>query len=202
MTESSSTRDNSKKPIPDAPPAVIATAPEKLKAEVAPPAAPVAQADAMAVLGQVIGDAVAQGMAASAPRRKVSIGEYDPKTACQPDKTKTIKLTRVCFQNGAFIHAHVLYNDEIELLNGLTHSGRYIDRLVEVVLVPNGAEDEVHINYNNKTNDQRNKVVTKVNSVGEVSVFAAILRALSREQNAERLADETNNNARAARPRR
>lgn len=106
-------------------------------------------------LGKTIADGVNQGMAANAPRRKVTIGQYDPKTWAQPDRTKTHKLQRECYQNGAWMNPHSMTNAEIDGLNGITHNGRYLDRIVEVFIRSNGSEDEVHIRYNNKTPSQR-----------------------------------------------
>lgn len=94
---------------------------------------------------------IAQTIAANQPKRKVTIGDYNPKSVLHPDGIKnTPKLTRKCYQNGVELHEDTLKDSEIRLLNRITHSGRYIDRKVEVFLQQNGSTDDVHIRYNNK----------------------------------------------------
>ena len=105
-----------------------------------------------ASLGKTIGDSVAQGIAAST-RKKVSYGEYI-RGAHSPFHTKSWKETPVMrrryYQNNAWISPSTSFDEEIVLLNKITHSGRYIDRLVEVQVVGEGtAEEEVHIRFNN-----------------------------------------------------
>jgi hypothetical protein len=145
----------------------------------------------LAYVGKIMGDAVAAGIAKNQPKRKKTFGEYDPKTAFQPDRRKTLKLNRPAFQNGAWINPVNLFNHEIDALNKITHSGRYIDRLVEVVLVANGADDEVHLRYNNKTMAQRLENKGKWRDLGDM--LAQILVA----QAAERLEDEIHGQNRA-----
>jgi hypothetical protein len=96
-------------------------------------------------MGAVIGTAVAQGIAANT-RKKVTFGEYELRR-----KAGRPELRRKLWQNGIEVNPNPLLPEEINLLNRLTHSGRYFDRLVEVV----ATEDEVFIRYNNKTPDQR-----------------------------------------------
>ncbi len=105
--------------------------------------------------GPGLADAIA-ALTANAPRRRKTIGEYDPRTYVQPDKSKALKLTRDCYQNGTPMYAENINNEEISLLNRITHSGRYINRVVEVVVASNGTVEEVYLRYNNRTNDQRN----------------------------------------------
>lgn len=118
-------------------------------------------------LGQVIGVAVAEGTA-KASRKRQPFALYDPKTPWHPDKSKTLKLRRVCYQNGVFLFADKLSNTEIDLLNRITHSGRYVDRLVEVVVDQSGADEAVDIRYNNKTHDQANELRGKARSLVEM----------------------------------
>ena len=94
--------------------------------------------------GANLSDAIA-AMNRNAPRRKVTAGEYDPKTFVQPDKGKTLKLNRDCYQNGTPMYAENLSNPEIALLNRITHSGRYLNRVVEVVVASNGTVEEVYL---------------------------------------------------------
>lgn len=105
-------------------------------------------------MGTAIGDAVSDGIARQT-RRKVTFGEYDPRSPFQPDKKLTLKLKRPCYQNGRFIDKAMSFNSEIDLLNRITHSGRYIERLVEVVVNQEGADETVYISWNNRTPDQR-----------------------------------------------
>lgn len=104
-------------------------------------------------LGQTIGNAVAAGMAASAPPRKMTTGEYVRRGAINqyhPDPKVRLKFNRDYYQNGRLIEFGTTYDREVELLNQITHSGRYIDRLVEVVVVQEGSEEVVDIRFSNK----------------------------------------------------
>ncbi len=104
-------------------------------------------------LGQVIGNAVASGMAASAPPRRMTIGEYIRRgkiNQYHPDPKVKLKFTREYYQNGRLIEFATCFDREVELLNQITHSGRYIDRLVEVVVEQNGSEEAVDIRFSNK----------------------------------------------------
>lgn len=150
----------------------------------------------MRELGRTIAEGVSAGMAANAPKRKIGIAEYDPKTAFLPNKKDAVQLTRACFQNGAQMRPVNMFPEEIRLLNAITHSGRYIDRLVEVVLVPNGADDEVHLRYNCKTIDQRFELKGKVRNL--VDMLTQVVEA----QAAERAEDERVGSLRAERARR
>ncbi len=64
-------------------------------------------------------------------------------------------MKRPYFQNGVKIEYASTYDKEIALLNRITHSGRYINRLVEVVVSQEGADDTVDIRFNNKTPDMQ-----------------------------------------------
>lgn len=99
--------------------------------------------------------AFSEAMRQNAPRKKITMGEYDPKTYWHPKASEAHTLTRVCFQCGFLINPLQISNAEIDLLNKIDRSGRYIDRLVEVILREDGAEDVVEIRYRNKTADQR-----------------------------------------------
>lgn len=109
-----------------------------------------------AAMGESIGASVAAGMAKS-ERRKVTFGEYQKKphstTHPDPKYPNGPLLTHECWINGDRAVTSSLNDREITFLNQLTHSGRYINRLVEVMF---GA-DEIRIHWNNKTNDQRNE---------------------------------------------
>lgn len=104
-------------------------------------------------LGDAMGKAVAAGIAAGT-RRKVSFGEYQARggnSPFHPDPNKRLKLNRSYFQNGRQIELATAYDAEVELLNQITHSGRYIDRLVEVVVSQDGSEEVVEIRFSNKS---------------------------------------------------
>lgn len=105
-------------------------------------------------LGQIIGDSVSRGIAQNAPPRKITIGEYNRTRGSQyhPDPKVKVKMTREYYQNGRLIEHAITFDREIELLNQITHSGRYIDRLVEVVVVQNGADEAIDIRFSNKPN--------------------------------------------------
>lgn len=103
-------------------------------------------------LGDAIGRAVAEGIAASSPR-KVTIGQFVAKGPFSPAGIKLkAKLRRETWQNGSRCSAETLHGEEINLLNRITHGGRYIDRKVEVIIENEGSTDNevVHIRFNNK----------------------------------------------------
>jgi hypothetical protein len=99
-----------------------------------------------------LGAAIAAGIAQTQPARKVTIGEYVRRGAINQYHTgkKALKMTREYYQNGKMIYPDTCFDKEIELLNQITHSGRYIDRLVEVVVIQNGSEEAVDIRFSNK----------------------------------------------------
>jgi hypothetical protein len=96
-------------------------------------------------------------LAAQAPR-KIGIGEYDPRTPWHPIKADAHKLTRTCFQNGHLLDDEQLFNEEIDALNRIVRSGRYLDRLVEVIVRDEGPDETVEIRFASRTADQRNAV--------------------------------------------
>jgi hypothetical protein len=103
---------------------------------------------------EALGAAIADGISKSS-RRKVTNGEYalrGPRNYYHPkSKAETPVLKRELFQTGIPVPPDTLLDREIELLNRVTHSGRYCNRLVEVVFSP----DAIDVRYNNKTPDQR-----------------------------------------------
>lgn len=106
--------------------------------------------------GAELGAAIAQGIASATPR-KVSFGEYArrPDPAYHPMGKAGPQMKRPYFQNGRKLEYASTHDKEIALLNRLTHSGRYIDRLVEVVVSQDGADDVVDIRFSNKTPDMQ-----------------------------------------------
>ncbi len=106
-------------------------------------------------LGQIIAEGIAAGIAEARPK-KVTMGQYDPKSSFHPNKYKVPGLKRKVFQNGYQCDPGTLHDDEIRLLNRITHSGRYLDRRVEIGLVDEGGGDQyITINYPNRTADMR-----------------------------------------------
>lgn len=110
-----------------------------------------------------IGASVAQAIQSNSPR-KVTFGEYQRKR-----NAGRLKLTREVFQNGFRLGGpgsfdNTLDNRQIALLNQLTHTGRYINRLVEVILREEGADQVLEIRYNNKSKDQALTLRTYVRS--------------------------------------
>lgn len=102
-------------------------------------------------LGDKIATGIAEGLARLQPK-KVSFGEYARRHA------RKVKLARESFDNGYRLSDDSLTDREIELLNQITTSGRYLKRKVEVIVRNEGrpiAEQVVEIRYSNKTPDQR-----------------------------------------------
>lgn len=128
--------------------------------------------------GKSIGDAVAQGIAATT-RRKVTFGEYDalgPRNSYHPkSKAETPVLKRQAWQNDTPLMENTLFDREILLLNRITHSGRYLDRKVEIIF----NDDAVYIRYNNKTADQRFELKNYFQSL------IGLLELVVKEQEAE-----------------
>lgn len=125
---------------------------------------------------QRVVDAITQ----NAPRRQVSIGEY----LARPEN-KRLKMTRAYFQNGFPLYQDGnITNEEIKLLNSITHSGRYINRIVDVVVRQNGLEQEVFINYHNKGIDQR------MNNQRHWSSLTELLTKICEAQKVERAEQE------------
>jgi hypothetical protein len=150
------------------------------------------------LLGQSIGRNVASGIA-STQRRKVSIGEYLAKPHSPNRKDISVKLTRVCCQNGFYLSEAVLTDEEILLFNALTHSGRYCDRFVEVAVIVNGADTEVDLRFPNATADQRFALREHVeySPRRHRSVLQAMLEMIVEEQKLERSEKEVEDAMRA-----
>lgn len=126
------------------------TTPEETTAPESTPGADPIDYDRM---GTTIGDAVARGIAANT-RRRLTFGEYTARggnSSFHPDPKKVVRPTRDYYQNGRLIEFATTFDREFELLNQITHSGRYIDRLVEVVVTANGSQEVVNIVFSNKS---------------------------------------------------
>lgn len=137
-------------------------------------------------LATAIGDAVGKALAANGPRRRLTFGEYKNRggyNAFHPTKAteKTLNPRRMYSQNGFNLHNDSLHDKEIELLNKITHSGRYINRIVEVIVSQNGADQEVvEIRFPCKTPDQR------IEMKGLARNFIDMLEQITTTQNEER----------------
>lgn len=109
---------------------------------------------AITMSGAELGAAIAQGIANATPR-KVSFGEFArrPDPVYHPQGKAGPQMKRPYFQNGTKLEYANTHDAEIALLNRITHSGRYINRLVEVVVSQDGADDVVDIRFSNKTTD-------------------------------------------------
>jgi hypothetical protein len=140
----------------------------------------------MSVFASMIGAAVQQAQEQSNPKR-VTFGKYiAKKNAGRP------KLTRDCYQNGRVIDAGVLSNEEINLLNKIDRTGRYIDRMVEVVVREEGADETVDIRFSNKT-------AAAFELKGRARNFEHILEQIVAAQVEERKEDEEKNDRKVAR---
>lgn len=99
---------------------------------------------------ELTGAAIAAGLAANAPKPKVTFGRYtELRNAGKP------KLKRATRQNGFWLEEDRLTKDEIHLLNQISHTGRYINRIVEVIVHDEGAEATVDLRYHDASADQR-----------------------------------------------
>src|SRR5262245_26633079 len=84
--------------------------------------------------------AIASGIAQTAGPKKVTQGQYEPKTPWQAKKREAHKLVATCYQNGYRIPERRLTNVEIDGLNAIKRPGRYINRMVEVALWEDGGK--------------------------------------------------------------
>lgn len=108
----------------------------------------------MSMFADKITSGITAGINEARPK-KVAMGQYDPKSPFQPNKKLSKRLVRASYQNGTRLNPAQLYNSEIELLNRISRSGRYINRLIEVIVRQDGADETVEIRYKNKTIDER-----------------------------------------------
>lgn len=99
-----------------------------------------------------LGAAIAEGISKS-QRRLMTIGEYVLKhgnSGYRKNPKKELSAGRKYFQNHAEINVNVIFDEEVDLLERITHGGRYIDRLVEVQFGQHGDRTEVNLAYQNK----------------------------------------------------
>ena len=124
--------------------------------------------------------ALVQSIQAMTPKKKVLFSEFKTKSPFNPTGNKKRKLTRIAYQNGARIRIAALFDEEIKLFNSLPE-GRFIENLVTVRKVggSNGGLDQVHIEYSNRTHDQRMAIAMHIRS------FVGLLRQIHEEAKAQ-----------------
>lgn len=144
-------------------------------------------------LAKAIGDAVAAGLEKNNPK-KVSYGAYLKRgTDYHPLGFLSPKLSRDYWQNGRLIQYDQVNDAQVELLNRITHSGRYLDRKVEVIVRDTGSGAQmVEIRYANNSLDQR------MDNKGLFRNFTELVAKIVAEQDLER-ADEDENPKRVVR---
>jgi hypothetical protein len=114
--------------------------------------------EAVAQATQNIADQIAAGIAAGineARPKKITIGQFNGATPWQSDKRTAKKLNMTWLQNGARMPEKRMNNKEIALLNQIHRSGRYIDRLVEVIVREEGNDKLGELRYKNASIDDR-----------------------------------------------
>ncbi len=144
----------------------------------------------MADFAKMLGAAVAQGVASAMPAQpvaKMTFGQYMKRlNAGRP------KMRRPYFENGIHQEGNVLSNTEINLLNQIDRTGRYINRLVEVIVRQDGADEVLELRWNTKRD-------AMFELKGYARNFEDILRQVVEAQAAERDADEAREDRAAAR---
>ncbi len=142
---------------------------------------------AMQAQGAATGDAVAAAMNAALPPRQLTPAQYDPKTTAHPNKHTAAKFTRPCYQNGLLLDWDVTTDEEIRLLNRITHSGWYVDGLVEVIIQKRGHDEAVHVNFKNRESSDKFAIAHQSGPEG----FAGLLRKIVKAQEEEDLDEQT-----------
>ena len=137
----------------------------------------------LAALFKSLGLAVGEGMKATT-RPKMTFGECS-----QREAAKKHKLTVTAFQNDKQVSATQLTNAEIDLLNRVSRSGRYIERQVEVIFNDTSGERIVLLRYNDATADDRFRMR------GDVRNFEDMMRQIVTAQDAENAEDEAQRDA-------
>lgn len=144
-------------------------------------------------LGSVIGDAVAAGMTKN-QRRKVTIGEYIARlNEGRPEMRRRFFVNNIEMLPGD----RRISNTEINLLNAINRTGRYINRLVEVILGADGPDEVVHFRFNNRKPDHQFALM----SAG-VRDFQTMLQMIVDVQTQENAAEDEDREQRGAPKRR
>lgn len=139
--------------------------------------------DVIAALGRALGVAVSDGMR-SMTRQKVTNGEYAARLAATKHR-----LTCTVFQNAWQLNDSQLSNEDIDLLNQINRSGRYIERQVEVIFNDTSGEKIVLIRYDNATADQMFKLR------GDIRSFTDMIRQIVVAQTVENDEDQAQRDA-------
>jgi uncharacterized protein (DUF849 family) len=97
-----------------------------------------------------------ESIKAMTPQRKLRFSEIKPVSKFNPTGNRKRKLDRLVYQNGRRANVKLMFDEELKLIGQIV-PGRYIDGLVTIRVVEgtNGALDQFHIEYANKTHDQR-----------------------------------------------
>jgi hypothetical protein len=129
-------------------------------------------------IGDRIAEGISRGMEQLAPPKRIKPGSslFDPKSPFRSKKGPRLKGT--AYQNGILINDDQCYDREIELLNSITRSGRYINRIVEVILSDDAGQRVVLLRYPDKTIDQR------MDNKSNWRNFKELLELIVNEQNA------------------
>jgi len=139
-------------------------------------------------LAKAIGAEIVAGLNANNPK-KVTYGAFLKRpTAKHPlGPVMGPKLSRTYFQNGRLITYDSVTDEQILLLNRITHSGRYIDRKVEVIVRDEGGSGQsVEFRYSNASIDQRMELKSLFRN------FTDLLQQIVAAQDEERAEDERN----------
>ncbi len=136
-------------------------------------------------LAQAIGDAVAAGLEKNNPK-KITFGQYLKRgTKNHPLGLASPKFTRLYFQNGHEVPYDMVNDEVVVLLNSISHSGRYLDRKVEVIVRDTGGDTQsVEFRYMNASIDDRMELKSLFRS------FPDLVKQIADLQAAERLEDE------------
>jgi hypothetical protein len=104
-------------------------------------------------LGETIGSGLANAIRETAPRRKITAGEYAERERTRRNAPK-LEFYLV-MQNDRMVNEDSLNAKEIALLNRINRSGRYINRKVEVLLDANVDGSALRFRYKNGSPDDR-----------------------------------------------
>jgi len=135
----------------------------------------------MAQFAQMLGQAVAQGVSQAMPARpaeRMTFGQYQKRL-----NAGRSKMRRPYFENGIHQEGLVLSNVEIDLLNQIDRTGRYINRMVECIVRSEGADEVLELRWNTKRD-------AMFELKGHARNFEDILRQIVEAQKVEREADE------------
>lgn len=136
---------------------------------------------------KMLAEAILMGLRANAPRKIIPFGQQNPTNAFNPTGKRGRKLHKKCYQNGfrlgtAEPDGNINMTDEEIALIAQVRPGHYVDNLITVVELPTVDGGELHINYKNKTADQRMQIGSRVGS------FAGMLKLLIKEYDEQQAA--------------